>query len=756
MSVLSETSQIYVADAALQRLLDTLAAVAQPVVGPTGLQYRWGEHVADDTGDNITQYGLHGTCQAVLAMTAGARRYGPRCRYVPFATKGALWLTDRVASPNKPLDAAKTLKVAELLEALAASGAESSLLTTLLGRLVAGLHSATNGWNYDLRDVQSAPPNPVPTMYVLKALIAARDRVSDCDQYIDQGMQYCFDAISHTAEPQKRQAFVFLLGWIVDVFESAFGGDTKWREHLSALLASQIGDVLPISDAARVEYRIRTEGASEAHAFCTIPVGLLQLRSELYAARHGLNIGVDSERLTTHSASLVDAVSGPQGLLLRRVDSVSVAARLCQDAREQIVFQHTHAAIGGLTLAGSAGGPRLVPADALSDPRTRESLYSEAMGSVVRVLASPTGGYSSAYVDLCDVSTAGALLPPRVIKCDNSDRIEKEVTGAGLAAQWLGQRNRVNVVSQSLLPGVDRGIIVYEHANPALRPEWCRGLLEFVRRTHDTGVLTGAVDAVFGGAFGQALQNVTLRNNSFEALIGYFDSQRGNGFWREVGEAIDGLLRDGVIVESGNSLQLPFPRSFVANPTSNTQNTRAAFESVFLQPEVAFVHGDLNPRNVLMVKESETGDWYPVVIDYYRCGGPGPIAIDFARLEAGLQVKAGFGESFPMDEEAERGLVLYEEWANRRDALRGGRNTPCPDIVESRLLRISHMITRLRQCLASKVDAERASQGYFAALMLSYLGYLRPVYASVLTREQKLFALYSAAKIFERHFLDVQ
>jgi hypothetical protein len=100
-----------ISDAALRRLLDALVSVSQLDASDGRTIYMWGRNIFDDTGDNLHQFGLHGTSRAVLAPSAGTARLGANTRYDVFLKGGQAWLLDRLKEPKKPLDPRHGLRI---------------------------------------------------------------------------------------------------------------------------------------------------------------------------------------------------------------------------------------------------------------------------------------------------------------------------------------------------------------------------------------------------------------------------------------------------------------------------------------------------------------------------------------------------------------------------------------------------------------------------------------------------------------------
>jgi hypothetical protein len=199
---------------------------------------------------------------------------------------------------------------------------------------------------------------------------------------------------------------------------------------------------------------------------------------------------------------------------------------------------------------------------------------------------------------------------------------------------------------------------------------------------------------------------------------------------------------------------LRFPYRTVFYCFNKSKRVESAWNALFPSTYAHYGHGDLNPRNILMVK-SGTG-FKPIMIDFHRFGGPIPLPIDFCRLEAGICIK-GLKSSIDASStsaEGEDELVDFENYVNTEEFW--------DDDIKATTIRFNSSLYKAaitvksirecyRRCLSSYDAQDR--RAYWGTLFLYYLNYIRPVYEGRLTLKQRLYSLYAAMRIFERTLL---
>ena len=202
---------------------------------------------------------------------------------------------------------------------------------------------------------------------------------------------------------------------------------------------------------------------------------------------------------------------------------------------------------------------------------------------------------------------------------------------------------------------------------------------------------------------------------------------------------------------------LHFPFKTVVDPFINTDQRRTLWDWHFQGANASFAHGDLNPRNILLIRGSGEDFFSPVLIDFHRFGVGGPLAIDFARLECGIQIKGlkSYISQASSNVSQHENLVRYEKCINSHNSFEDNyQNSPEAMSLPPELRKAVAFVCAIRNSYKRRVPYDfQDSHSYFSVLMFNYLSYLRGIYDNILTTEQKLFAFYSAACIFKRHFL---
>jgi hypothetical protein len=373
------------------------------------------------------------------------------------------------------------------------------------------------------------------------------------------------------------------------------------------------------------------------------------------------------------------------------------------------------------------------------------------------------GGYSDAWVDLCEATMkdrTNTVLPPQVFKLGDTKIIDEEANGAEKAKEFIPAKYRVEVLEKAATPDGKMAVLRYRYAGGSLAPDRVRPLLRHVSKEVDASRLSVAVSDVFLKGMDNSYKNRQPRHSSLQELLEEFTSLRGVPFLDQVNEGLNFLESEGAAVVHPNRrdrVGLTFPLEYVDNPLCDTDRTRRIWEVPFPHPTVPVAHRDLNPRNLLMVRDEEGPQFHSVLIDFHRFGGQASLAVDFARLEVGLQIKALEREirEAAQDPEKERELVVYEEAINSGTEL---VLTECltpdrfPD-VRSELTKIGHVVAAIRSAFVSYMpDGKTDPRAYNATIALSYLSYLRDAYRNRLTVHQRSYAFYCASRILTRTF----
>jgi len=737
----------------LERVLDALIANAQVRLIDGSAEYTWGQHTVDDAGQNLRQAGLHGTSQAVLALASGVRALGEGCRYEGHLVGGVHALERMARSPSKELDLFKTVKVAELVAATAKYG-NGQLRSQLVEALLKGQDSATRGWSFDLRN--PTPAQPWPTVYAIDGLsYQCREDGTHADAIL-AATHYCLDQL--TISPNPNSKTVAFLGKLAEsVHRSELHLDERAKPLINdlrnriAFLWNYRPDLLR---SERTEYRIARVNGEEP-AFCTIPSGIAFLRSALWAFT---TLGqTKALALPDSLADLVRFLMSPFGSFPTEVRTLSYVARLLADLGASIDENLGETAVffddGAISMRiATASKPQASQVDAV-DAQTRSRLYADALRTReevanVRILKELTGGLSGVPVDLCEViDTRGAAQLTQVFKLMPVADAEQEAAGAKLAAKFIPSDNRIELYD-NLETSSGQRLLRYRYATPSLQRGRLQSFLEFFEQSESAEIMA-LVKELFD-ALAKTHQSSEAATTSLRELIASFETARGGRFWESVNEGVSAMRGARLIHKRRGRILLTFPFQAVVDVVESL----GAVGDLFPGSKARCSHGDLNPRNVLVIDAAGDSDFRPVVIDFHRFSELTPQTIDFARFEVGLHVK-GLASVLraSRDDADERAdvLIRYEEIVN-------GSYEIAPD----KLSRLGLPLLKRAGTAASRVREsfqEVAPQPvgedprfYFATLLLSFLSYARPVYTEILTTDQRLFALYCAGQICQRWF----
>lgn len=310
-----------VAIAALEAVLDRIVAAAQH----DGDKCRWGQHVQVDAQHNLNQFGLHGTSQAVIALSASS---GTASRWHRCLVGGQAWLSDRVNTPKKPADQRKTLKQAELLTSLSVSGAAAEARTTVLERLWQGWDTECRGWHFELAPPAQSHCHPIPTLYVLRAMLSGGfDAIAkeERERFL-LALSECCARISQLSPIGMRHAVGCLCIFSLDAGWEQTAIHDVVRDRLPVLFDETAAIPVALRHSERHEYLVRTDSGQSDHAFCTLPSGLLHLWTGLIAKERGLALGSWIDDAPARLADLIELVWAPGGLGLALTEEHAMAA----------------------------------------------------------------------------------------------------------------------------------------------------------------------------------------------------------------------------------------------------------------------------------------------------------------------------------------------------------------------------------------------------------------------------------------------
>ena len=370
----------------------------------------------------------------------------------------------------------------------------------------------------------------------------------------------------------------------------------------------------------------------------------------------------------------------------------------------------------------------------------------------IKVLENLEGGYSGARLDVCEVSDEnGARLPLMVFKIGPKEMIQREADGAR-NAQSLLKEFAVEVVDRYVLDekleALRMPLATGEHSGrPAL------SFLRFYKESGDPHEVARPLKLLFGKATRAIYEGGDVEWCKLSDLREIMERSRGRRYWDEATKGFERLLlatnarkyRDGTRVSLGHPVD-----AIVDDPFHEHAPIARAWDRLLEAPMAKRTHGDLNPRNVVMIRQPNDSEFVPRIIDFHRFGLSGPLAIDFARFEAGIHVKCLEKEIRNKDVEAADALQRYQELVVSEFV---------PPVVQSLVGTVGAEFAKAVFAVSAirgryeELSPPEGRQCYWMCLALCLLSYLRPVYDARLTDEQRTFASFMAAKILDQHIV---
>jgi hypothetical protein len=323
-------------DGVTKRLLDALAAGAQPcTVAERHFAYRWGQHLWTDEGDNIAQYGLHGSAQAVMGFAAGVRNHGDATHYRHYLNFGLAYLSTLLDHPKKPLDLRKSLKLSELIAALGDAGASETLLRRGTQLLLESRVGDRDGWDFDLHGAHRKLPRVLPTLYVMRAILSGRLPPEDIT-VLNHGLEFCAGGISAEGDEKKRHAELYWLVHLDALHRRRLGKASPVHGMIAEQVAKDKFPIYPLLEAVTFEYQIADDAAQAQHAFCDVPLGLYQFATELWCRTNGVSLPDLDSRLWRHCSELVASTFSGARPALANIETCSFGARLTLEWRQEV------------------------------------------------------------------------------------------------------------------------------------------------------------------------------------------------------------------------------------------------------------------------------------------------------------------------------------------------------------------------------------------------------------------------------------
>ncbi len=367
----------------------------------------------------------------------------------------------------------------------------------------------------------------------------------------------------------------------------------------------------------------------------------------------------------------------------------------------------------------------------------------------IRVIEKLEGGYSGALLHICEVTdSGGAHMPLAVFKIGPTEMIRQEAKGAQLARKLLGD----------LAVAVDATYELDEKTSALQMPLVSEGdsgrlgmsYLRFFRASGDPREVAEALTQFFAGA-NRMYESPDIEFHKLSDIREAMDQARKGKYWSEARAGLERLV---VNTKSGQQrcgdlINLSYPiEKTIDNPFSETASLIKAWDISVRIPMATTTHGDLNPRNIVMVKKESNGRFVPRVLDFHRFGTRGPLAMDFARLEAGVHVKCL--EQQIGNRDLARELPIYSEAVTKQFSIPLGSSLI--GSVRAEFTKAVFAVRAIREGYSSFYN-NAESRGYWTCLSLCLLSYLRPVYDERLSDEQRLFAIFMAANILDQRVL---
>jgi hypothetical protein len=403
----------------------------------------------------------------------------------------------------------------------------------------------------------------------------------------------------------------------------------------------------------------------------------------------------------------------------------------------------------------------------IEDVPTREGLYFQAVAGAesdiekIRILKSLSGGYSGATLDLCEIWHKGGVPGLyQVLKLAATEDADREARGAKMAAEVVPPEYRVDLFDSHSVGDGSKSVLRYRYASATLMPGHIVPFLEYLETIPEPGEVGKNITELFEKALGDGFSGVQPSTMSLRQVRDHFEAVRNGGFWCSVVEGIEALEQKASMLlrfQRRGRMLLRFPYRTISYCLGESKRLQTALDALFVGGFARVAHGDLNPRNILMVR-SNTG-FRPVLIDFNRFGGPAPLPLDFCRLEVGVNVKGlrTIIEATRSDPKIEDELVAYEARINDPSGfeITTGIFRTCDTDFSPPIYRAALIVGTIRNSyrVFSPPKAREDSRAYFGTLALYYLNYVRPLYQQMLTLRQRLYALYCATSILERYFL---
>lgn len=373
--------------------------------------------------------------------------------------------------------------------------------------------------------------------------------------------------------------------------------------------------------------------------------------------------------------------------------------------------------------------------------------------SELHVLEDLAGGYSGASLGVCEVwDEHQRRLPLTVFKVGPTKDIKQEKIFSKQAVKIL--KEYAVGVEDSYKLSEEFSALRMSLVGNANTAQAGRSFLKFFAASGDPHEIATAVGTVFEKATHLLYEGARAEFANAETLRRFMEKARENRYWSEALLGFKRLVgfddtRD-LDDELHVTLKRPIP-AVIENIFSHNSTIAQLWDVPFQIPKCESTHGDLNPRNVVMIRTEEHGNHIPRIVDFSRFGQPGPLALDFARFEAGIQVKCieeQIEETCDLPEEQE--LLNYESFVNGGETFVPWDGTSLVGVINPAFVKAVAAISAIRRCF-EEISPIKDRRDYWWCLFLCLLSYLRPVYDGRLTDDQRTYAIYLAAAILKRH-----
>jgi hypothetical protein len=384
-----------------------------------------------------------------------------------------------------------------------------------------------------------------------------------------------------------------------------------------------------------------------------------------------------------------------------------------------------------------------------------DTLMKKGKFGRIHVLEELAGGYSGACLGVCEVwDEHQTRLPLSVFKVGPTRMIDQEKRLAKQAVKILKKYAVEVQESYQLSDGFSALRMPLVGDSDTARAG--QSFLKFFAASGDPHEIATTLRTVFGYATRDLYADAEPEFSTAETLRQFMEKARANHYWSEASLGFKRIVGFSDTRDLNNASHVNLKRP-VAATIENFFGHKSAITRLWDIPvEVSHcesIHGDLNPRNVVMIRAKDQSNHTPRIVDFHRFGQPGPLALDFARFEAGVQVKCieeQIERTCELVEEQE--LLDYESFVNGGPTFIPWEGMSLVGVISPAFVKAVAAISAIRQCF-TELSPVKNRRDYWWCLFLCLVSYLRPVYDGRLSDEQRSYAIYVASKVLSRHLL---